>query len=112
MWGHTGIGSWRQQLGLGILSWPSFGSQGLAVVLSVGVHPRGVRGAEAGTGWGPVWGHCTVPGQAPFLAAQLQPCCSRGTQPMGLYLDLPASEKGCRSRNLGEKLGFVVVFIS
>lgn len=31
---------------------------------------------------------------------------------MGLYLDLPASEKGCRSRNLGEKIEFAVVLIS
>lgn len=44
--------------------------------------------------------------------AQLHPCCSRGTQLMGLYLDLSALEKGCRSRDLEEKLGFEVVFIS
>lgn len=44
MWGHTGIGSWRQQLGLGILCWPSFGSWGLAVVLSVWECTLGVLG--------------------------------------------------------------------
>lgn len=48
----------------------------------------------------------------PFLVAQLCPCCFRGTHLMSLYPDLPASEKGCRSRNLEEKLGFAVVFIS
>lgn len=70
MWGHTGVGSWRQHLGSGILSWSSFRSQGL-VVLYVGVHPWSIRGAEAGAGWGPIGGHCIVPGQASFLGCSV-----------------------------------------
>lgn len=37
-------------------------------VQCMGVHPQG---AEAGAGWGPIWGHCTVAGQTPFLAVLL-----------------------------------------
>lgn len=112
---------WKLEATLGVgdpakkggLSWSSFRSHGLPVILSVWVYTLGVLGVLRPLLVGGPSGEIALSqDRPPFLAAQLHLCCSRGTHLMGLYLDLPASEKGCRSRNLGEKLGFAVVFIS
>lgn len=54
--------------------------------------------------------HC--PRTCPVLGCSVASMVFRGIQLMGLYLDLPASEKVCRSRNLGEKIEFADVLIS